>query len=209
MSDQSAPIARISTEPALPDVSLSEHDSSVCLTELLDDARTKATEVFERLHGRGFLVRWIYDGDFDVPAPLGSNTWSKNTMPLGTLSGNTQPVMGAMRPEAFYVYKLPFHQKDTLLVGRAHTADVCIGDMSVSTMHAEIEWAPDRKLLVTDRGSTNGTRVAKQQISFGNTGILDFGKTLRFGTVKLTYMPVQQFIDLVGLVASDLPLEIE
>lgn len=201
MSDSAVPIGTITVTAAPPPP---EHDTSRPLTSYLHDARSATVEVFESLHGPGFLVRWIFDGDLDAPAPLSSPEWRKNTNLIGTPStGFSEPVIGATTADAFFVYPLAFHRRSELQVGRAHTCQVCIADMSVSTIHADLELSDDRRLVVIDRGSTNGTWVGRDRIDFAEPAMVDFGKTIKFGSIRLTYMPVEQFVDFAKLLGSE------
>jgi pSer/pThr/pTyr-binding forkhead associated (FHA) protein len=71
---------------------------------------------------------------------------------------------------------------DTTTLGRAEQADLVLSDPAVSSEHARLSQV-GRAWVVTDLGSTNGTRVNETRIK-GNTPLAD-GDVLAIGTVRL------------------------
>jgi predicted component of type VI protein secretion system len=87
----------------------------------------------------------------------------------------------------------------SLIVGRAHDADIAIADQSVSTRHAELSLTKDGRLFVTDCGSRNGTFVQDG----GRTeplrqGAVSSSATVYFGSCAF---PVAQLLELVRAAA--------
>jgi pSer/pThr/pTyr-binding forkhead associated (FHA) protein len=70
------------------------------------------------------------------------------------------------------------------LVGR-DSADVLIPDSTVSRRHAQLT-LEEGKLFVEDLGSTNGTKLAGQQVRPGDRATAYDGDTLKFGNIIVT-----------------------
>jgi hypothetical protein len=68
------------------------------------------------------------------------------------------PVAGARPPQALYFPPVGPGVVASFTIGRDGSCDLLIEDTSVSRRHARLDWEADRWLL-TDVGSTNGTRV--------------------------------------------------
>lgn len=71
---------------------------------------------------------------------------------------------------------------DGTTLGRAERADLVVADPSVSAEHARLSRV-GRAWVVTDLGSTNGTRVNETRVN-GNTSLAD-GDVLAVGRVRL------------------------
>jgi hypothetical protein len=81
--------------------------------------------------------------------------------------------------------ELSFTDKQRRSVGRTKENDLSIDDPSVSKIHAALVLNSDRQLMVADTGSTNGTYINSQRISYGKAiPIYDTDK-LKFGTVEV------------------------
>ena len=67
-------------------------------------------------------------------------------------------------------------------------------DMSVSKTHAQVVTAPDGTLVVTDRGSTNGSMLVRQGVAkpltAGRPATLLDGDVVRFGDRQLTVVRI-------------------
>lgn len=199
MTDSAVPIAKL----ALKSRALVPADAGggIPLSALLADVSRLTAGEFASRHGAAFLIRWIYDGEMSTPAPLGSREWRKTTDPAPHPLADRSS--GATTRDTFFVYRLDFSRRKTLHLGRAHTCEVCVADMSVSSIHADLELSGDGHLIVTDRGSTNGTKVDKQPIEFAEPTTVAPGGAIRFGNIKLTFLAVQQFIDFAQLVGVE------
>ncbi|MAG63548.1 hypothetical protein CMO84_08510 [Candidatus Woesearchaeota archaeon] len=68
-------------------------------------------------------------------------------------------------------------------LGRGKEADVVIGGKSVSRLHARLEEDPGGRWVLSDLGSSNGTRVEGQRLS-GPCALMD-GETFKLGDVEL------------------------
>lgn len=77
-----------------------------------------------------------------------------------------------------------------LSVGRTKENSLSIDDPSVSKIHASLTVDDDGKLIVADTGSTNGTFVAGQRISYGKAVIVGDGGAVKFGGVDVAFRPV-------------------
>lgn len=70
-------------------------------------------------------------------------------------------------------------------VGRTKNNDLWIDDPSVSKIHAAFVLNQNKKLMVADTGSTNGTFVGGQRISYGKAFPVNNGEKLKFGTIEV------------------------
>jgi 3D (Asp-Asp-Asp) domain-containing protein len=77
-----------------------------------------------------------------------------------------------------------------LSVGRTKENNLSIDDASVSKIHASLTVNDEGKLIVADTGSTNGTFVAGERISYGKAVIVGDGGTVKFGVVDVSFKPV-------------------
>ena len=68
-------------------------------------------------------------------------------------------------------------------LGRGKEADVVIGGKSVSRLHARLEEDPGGRWVLSDLGSSNGTRVEGQRLN-GPCALMD-GETFKLGDVEL------------------------
>jgi hypothetical protein len=85
---------------------------------------------------------------------------------------------------------LNLKHKKRLSVGRSKENDLAIDDASVSKIHASLTVNSDDALVVADTGSTNGTFVAGERISYGKAVIVGNGGVVKFGAVDVTFKPV-------------------
>lgn len=82
-------------------------------------------------------------------------------------------------------------------IGRERSCDVPIADESVSRVHAEIWLTSDGALMMTDRGSANGTTVERAGQSFAlKDQVVLPSDEIRFGSVTL---PVSELIVAIEL----------
>ncbi len=56
---------------------------------------------------------------------------------------------------------------------------------SVFNAFSELSESTERKLMVADTGSTNGTFVSGQRIPYGKAVLINSGEKLMFGTVEV------------------------
>jgi pSer/pThr/pTyr-binding forkhead associated (FHA) protein len=75
---------------------------------------------------------------------------------------------------------------DGATLGRGERADMPLGDTAISSEHAKVSQV-GRKWVVTDLGSTNGTRVNDALVK-GRTALAE-GDVLGLGTVRLQVLP--------------------
>ena len=72
-------------------------------------------------------------------------------------------------------------------VGRTTANDLTIDDPSVSKIHASLVLGSDLSLSVADTGSTNGTFVNGERISYGKSVKLATSDVVRFGMVDVVF----------------------
>ncbi|MBX7169391.1 MAG: FHA domain-containing protein [Pyrinomonadaceae bacterium] len=94
------------------------------------------------------------------------------------------------------VFELKFNQsKKRNSVGRTKENDLCIEDVSISKIHAALLLNPDKKLLVADTGSTNGTFINESRIAYGRAFPVGENDKLKFGTVEVFLRRVPKTTD--------------
>lgn len=168
--------------------------------ELVSDAKTMTPEAFEAKHGSFFLIRTLDDGSLE-PASGGFTRSVTAVVHPGEMAKQKARLEN---PEASYVYpvrpRVPGH---AVRVGRTHDCDIFIDDKSLSKDHAELFVRSDGSLAIIDRGSKNGTRVGSVPLEAGHPAAVQFGKTIMFGGVRLTYLPVRQLIDFIRVTFED------
>ncbi|MGB7210049.1 MAG: FHA domain-containing protein [Pyrinomonadaceae bacterium] len=86
-----------------------------------------------------------------------------------------------------YQKELVFEDGKRLSVGRTKENDLAVDDTSVSKMHASLMMNAERHLVVADTGSTNGTFVDGERISYGKAVTFLADQKLRIGTVELAF----------------------
>src|SRR5262245_34602912 len=70
-----------------------------------------------------------------------------------------------------------------VIIGRLAPADVAIPDVSLSRLHAKVEWQGGAELTVEDMGSTNGTFVDGHAIERATVQV---GEEITLGGVTVT-----------------------
>lgn len=82
---------------------------------------------------------------------------------------------------------LIFSHGKRLSVGRTGSNDLVINDTSISKIHASLFYDPESGLMVADTGSTNGTFINGERISYGKAFAISDGAIARFGTVDVVF----------------------
>ncbi len=80
---------------------------------------------------------------------------------------------------------------DSISVGRTGSNALIIDEPSLSKIHASLTVDNYGALSVADTGSTNGTFINGQRISYGKATLLVAGDRLKFGTVEVEFEPVE------------------
>jgi hypothetical protein len=101
-------------------------------------------------------------------------------------------IKGAMKQKT-----LEFPPRGRLAVGRTGSSDLILDDISVSKIHASLAIDAAGELSVADTGSTNGTFINGERISYGTATRLVRGDRVKFGEVEVEFEPV----------ASETPVE--
>lgn len=185
------------------------YDRSIPLEAFSEDARALDADAFADKHGRAFLVRSANDGELEEPKRLGQDDWMKPTQdvlatkmaPVYRTGEEAQPVSG----DRYFVYpvrKRGAAKGGRVTVGRTPNNDIVIGDVSLSKSHAAFQVTVQGNLALMDLGSRNGTAIASTSLAPNRPYKVPFGKALRFGRVRLTYMETAQFVDFVKLMAG-------
>ena len=82
--------------------------------------------------------------------------------------------------------KLVFSPGTRRSVGRNKQNDLVIEDNSVSKIHAAIVLNRENQLQIADTGSTNGTFINDQRISYGKAVTISDSDNVKFGTVEVS-----------------------
>lgn len=88
--------------------------------------------------------------------------------------------------------------KKRISVGRTKENDLIIEDISISKIHAALVLNPEKKLLVADTGSTNGTFINGQRIAYGRAFPIGENDKLKFGTIEVFLRKVPKPTDFEG-----------
>lgn len=100
--------------------------------------------------------------------------------------------------------RLAFRPGGRLSVGRTGSNDLVIDDVSVSKIHASLVAHPEGGLSVADTGSTNGTFINGERISYGKATRLVKGDVVKFGAVDVIFEHLPSFVEVEPqIVASD------
>jgi len=176
-------------------------DRGIGIFELVSDAKQMTSEAFEAKHGSYFLIRTLDDGSLSPAASPFMRTSTTAIVHPGEMGKQKARLEN---PEASYVYsvrpRVPGH---AVTIGRTDACDVHIDDKSLSKEHAELFVRSDGSLAIIDRNSSNGTYVGNIRLEPGLPTAVQFGKTITFGGVRLTYMPVRQLIDFIRVTFDD------
>jgi len=88
-------------------------------------------------------------------------------------------------------------KKQKIIIGRATTCDIVLGDMTVSRIHAELELLENKKLLLTDCHSSQGTFLIRNGIGEKvKQQIVSEHDQLQFGSIKIS---VRELLKETGL----------
>lgn len=87
---------------------------------------------------------------------------------------------------------LVFSGSRRLSVGRTGTNDLVINDSSVSKIHASLFLDPESGLMAADTGSTNGTFINGERISYGKAYAVEDGAIARFGSIDVVFDHVEK-----------------
>ena len=149
------------------------------------------------------LGGWVLVG----PRPAEENDeWSFRTLSTRTLRDETGKVEAILDP-MFVVYPLrkarpdgPF--RNTILVGRSRTNDVCIAHSSVSKLHARIRISDLGALFVSDAGSSNGTTLDGAALAADVERPISNGAHLNFGACAMQAFTPERFASILARFAE-------
>ena len=94
--------------------------------------------------------------------------------------------------------KLRFQKEQRLSVGRTKENDLTIADITVSKIHASLILNAENNLLVADTGSTNGTFVNGERISYGKAVVIGENDKVSFGSVDVLFEYVPKPAETTG-----------
>jgi two-component system cell cycle response regulator len=82
-----------------------------------------------------------------------------------------------------------FITQDEMTVGRDPSADISVSDQSISRKHAKLTREPDRKVKLTDMGSSNGTFVNDKKVAANDSVILAKEDMIKLGNSIFKFLP--------------------
>lgn len=83
--------------------------------------------------------------------------------------------------------RVEFPGSGRISVGRTGENGLTIDDASISKIHATLAINADGKLSVADTGSTNGTFINGERISYGTAIFLETGDVVKFGLIEVKF----------------------
>lgn len=85
------------------------------------------------------------------------------------------------------IRRLHFVSGNRISIGRTKENELAIDDPSVSKFHASMVLGTDCRYVLADTGSTNGTFVNGERISYGKSVRLRSSDVIRFGNVEVAF----------------------
>lgn len=145
-------------------------------------------------------VPQITVGDYTIPPEVEPEETLETFLANFTLNGKAKQV------------QLTFKEKQRRAVGRSGENDLTIDDASVSKIHAAFVLNSDKKLMIADTGSTNGTFINNNRIAYGKAFVVNDGDIVKFGNieVRLEYVPredEQEMVATEAFSADEMPAQ--
>lgn len=135
------------------------------------------------------------------PRPVDDGEWSFRTFSTSTLR-DAEGKIEAVLDQGFVVYPVkkarpdsPF--RNTILVGRSRTNDVCIAHSSVSKLHARVRVDDGGSLFLSDAASSNGTSLDGTQLQPDQEHPLVSGAFVRFGDCSMQAFEPERFVGML------------
>jgi len=168
------------------------------LQDFVKDCLVLDAEKFNERHGDAFLV---HHGTIDQVQEHATEGPSKTLAVEGR-----QKKTGPFIPKGdFWVIPVRRKGRESTLtgfisVGRNEGNDVVVPDQSISLFHALFRKTHDDRILLRDAGSTNGTYINDKKVPVqlqGEPVEVESGAQVRFGSVKFTFLRIDEFKKLV------------
>ncbi len=99
--------------------------------------------------------------------------------------------------------ELDFSEKSRMSVGRTRESDLSINDRSVSKIHASLVLNSDRRLLIADTGSTNGTFINTVRIAYGKAVEVKERAAIKIGSVDVSLKRIGRLGPAAGEISDD------
>jgi pSer/pThr/pTyr-binding forkhead associated (FHA) protein len=90
-----------------------------------------------------------------------------------------------------------FKGKQRRSVGRTKDNDLSLEDSSVSKMHAALVVNSEKRLMVADTGSTNGTFINDERIAYGRAFPIANGDRVKFGNIEVRFEYILRVAEIV------------
>ncbi len=94
--------------------------------------------------------------------------------------------------------RFAFEAGKRISVGRTSNNELVIDEASISKIHASLMADVEGALSVADTGSTNGTFINDERISYGKASELQDGDKMKFGVVEVTFEKLPVASPVVG-----------
>ena len=145
---------------------------------------------------------------FDKFTDENSDVEMNVTVPAINIAGEIPAASSVARGSETYIARfeiqgikteksLGFQPGESHSVGRIGSNFLVVNDVSVSKIHASVSIDAEGSLSVADTGSTNGTFINGERISYGKAVRLEDGDRVKFGTVEVTFEHVQRPSEIV------------
>ncbi len=171
-------------------VALSEQARVSALHPVLVEARPLSVkEIVARAHKMGWNTHVSHLGDEMAARDLGP---IDDLSALQTLVSDTAHV--------HFVAKGFENQAPYICIGRAKRNDLVLQDPRISSLHAALYIdAEQQRVVLEDRGSSNGTYVNGRRLRPREPVTLGLGDCLRFGNRVFYFLPPDRYRDFVEL----------
>ena len=91
--------------------------------------------------------------------------------------------------------ELTFKEKQRRSVGRTKENDLSLEDPSVSKIHGALVLNSEKHLMVADTGSTNGTFINDQRISYGRAFPIASTDKVKFGNIEVVFEYIPRAVE--------------
>jgi pSer/pThr/pTyr-binding forkhead associated (FHA) protein len=126
----------------------------------------------------------------EIPAEIFAGLLPQDNTPQPQKPSETEVAVSAEFPNgnkrSIKLHFIP-NGKSNLTIGRSKENDLFLDDKSVSKLHASLVLSAEGKLRVADVGSTNGTHIDKERISYGRAYEITPETEVAFGEVKCSF----------------------
>jgi len=172
------------------------------LFEYANWVRQLRREQFASKYAHPFLLRTAESDAAESNWGFNTRTFSPEVM-AKAISEDVKPLPSELGDYDVIAVLKALHNPwpDRISVGRAHNNDVVLPDHSISKLHAHFLPQSNGTMLLTDVGSSNGTRVNSSTVAQEPMPIQS-GDAVTFGAVTLTFLDAGGLYDVVAKILA-------